>query len=207
MQTEKIYNGLLAQKLIEEFELRNFEGFYCETKEQAKQTILDMISPSALVSCGGSQTIQQIGLRDALHQGEYNFLDPLAVQGSGAMDEIAHRALQADYFIMGANAITEAGELVNMDGYGNRVASLIFGPKQVIVVAGLNKVEPTLEAAILRVKTYAARMVLLLFNQAYSSFAELDQAAQTAGSHLVVTNRAPVKGRIKVILVGESLGF
>ena len=108
---------------------------------------------------------------------------------------------------MSSNAIAATGELVNADGYGNRVAALIFGPKNVIVIAGINKVEPSLDAAILRTKNYTASMIMLKFKQDYSSFDELSEAAEMAGSHLVITSKSAVKGRIKVILVGESLGF
>ncbi len=90
---------------------------------------------------------------------------------------------------------------------GGRVGSLIFGPKNVIVIAGLNKVAPNLDAAILRAKSYAAPITMLIFNQDYSSFDELSKAAEGACSQLVVTSMSMTKDRIKVILVGESLGF
>lgn len=105
------------------------------------------------------------------------------------------------------NAISVTGELVNIDGYGNRVASLLFGPKNVIVIAGLNKVEPNLDAAILRAKSYAAPLTMLIFKRDYSFFDELSEAAKGANSHLVITSMSTTKGRITVILVGECLGF
>ena len=96
---------------------------------------------------------------------------------------------------------------MNIDGYGNRVASLIFGPKNVIVIAGLNKVVPNLDAAILRAKNYAAQMTLLIFKRGYSSFDELSKVAEGACSQLVITSMSTNKDRIKVLLVGECLGF
>ena len=87
---------------------------------------------------------------------KYRLLDPNAVTGSFEMDKIAHQALSADYFLMSSNAITEQGELVNADGYGNRVSALIFGPKNVIVIAGMNRVTPDIETALTRVKKFAA---------------------------------------------------
>jgi hypothetical protein len=135
-----------------------------------------MIPKDSLVSCGGSVTLDEIGLRIALKKEGYNFLDPKDAQGSIAKEKAAHQALSADYFLMSSNAISAAGELVNIDNIGNRVASLIFGPKNVIIIAGLNKVEPNLDAAILRVKNYAAPMTMLIFKQDYSSFDELSKA-------------------------------
>lgn len=201
------YNALLAQKVIEGLDKRNIDGVYCETKEEAVKKVLAMIPKDSLVSCGGSATLHEIGLRTALKIEGYNFLDPAEPKGSKAKDEAAHQALGADYFLMSANAIAQTGELVNIDGYGNRVAALIFGPKHVIVIAGINKVEPNLDAAILRAKKYAAAQICLIFKQDYATWDELAKAAEEADSHLVVTSKQAIRGRIKVILVGESLGY
>lgn len=203
----KCYNSLLAQKLIEEFEKRNIEGFYCESKEDALEKVLKMIPKDSMVSWGGSVTLQEIGLKAALKDGGYNFLDPAEPQGSKEKENAARKALSADYFLMSSNSIAVTGELVNIDGIGNRVAALCFGPKTVIIVAGLNKVEPNLDAAILRVKDYAAKMAVLAYKQDYTSYDELSKAAEGGCSQLVITQKSMFKGRIKVILVGESLGI
>ena len=207
MTLNQCYNALLAEKLMKEFGKRNFEGFYCKTKEDAINTIRDILPENALVSCGGSASLQEIGLIEVLTDGNYTFLNPNGAGNAADKDVIAHKALASDYYFMSANAISESGELVNTDGYGNRVGALIFGPKKVIVVAGLNKVESNLDAAINRVKTCAARKILLRFKQDYSSLEELSEAAEAACSQLVITGKSAIKGRIKIILVGESLGF
>jgi hypothetical protein len=207
MELRQCYNALLAEKLMVELKKRNMEGFYCETKEDALKKVLEMIPKDSLTSCGGSATLHEIGLHAALKNEGYNFLDPDGAQGSKAKDKVAHQALRADYYLMSSNAISVTGELVNIDGYGNRVASLIFGPKNVIVIAGLNKVAPNLDAAILRAKNYAAQNTLLIFKKDYASFDELSKVAADACSQLVITSMSMTKGRIKVILVGESLGF
>ena len=207
MKPKESYNALLAKKVIDKLMKRNIDGVYCEKKEDALKTALEMIPKGSMVSCGGSATLHEIGLQAALKKEGYNFLDPNDVQGAAAKEDMAHQALRADYYIMSSNAIAATGELVNMDGYGNRVASLIFGPKHVIIIAGINKVEPNLEAAILRVKNYVSSMIMLRLKQDYSSFDELSAAAEGAGSHLVVTAKSARKGRMKVILVGEALGF
>ena len=207
MTEQQCYNALLAQKLIVEFEKRNLEGYYCETKEEALKKTLELLPQDALISFGGSETLYDIGLREALKNKNYRLLDPNSVSGAMEMDKIAHQALNSDYFLMSSNAITEQGELVNADGYGNRVSALIFGPKNVIVIAGMNKIVPDLETAISRTKKYAARMILLKFKKNYPNFNELDNAAKGAVSQLVITSMSVVKGRIKVILVGENIGF
>lgn len=203
----EIYNALLAQKLMEELNKRNMEGYYCKTKKDALAKVLELIPKESTVSCGGSATLREIGLRKTLKDEGFNFLDPDDAQGGAAKEKVAHQALGVDYYLMSTNAIAASGELVNMDGIGNRAAALMFGPKNVIVIAGLNKVEPNLDAAILRAKNRAAMMTLLLFKQDYPSYDELARAAEGAYSQLVITPRSIFKGRIKVILVGESLGF
>lgn len=207
MKPKECYNALLAQKLIIELAKRNMEGFYCETKEDALKKILELIPKGSTVSCGGSATLHEMGLQASLKDKGYNFWDPDDAQGGLAKDKVAHQALGADYYLMSTNAISAAGELVNIDGYGNRVSALIFGPKNVVVVAGLNKVEPDLDSAILRAQKVAAPLTMLIFKQDYASLDELSLAAENACSQLVITSMSVTKGRIKVILVGESLGF
>jgi len=207
MTPKQIYNALLAQKLIEELKKRNIEGFYFETKEDALKKVLEMIPKDKIVSCGGSATLHEIGLHVALKNEGYNFLNLDDAQGSKAKDKVAHQALSSDYYLMSSNAISITGELVNIDGYGNRVSSLIFGPRNVIVIAGINKIEPNLDTAILRVKKYAAPITMLIFKRDYSSFDELSKVAEGACSQLVITSMSTNKDRIKVILVGECLGF
>jgi Uncharacterized conserved protein containing a ferredoxin-like domain len=207
MNPKECYNALLAQKLIEKFEKRNMEAYYCGTKEEALKKVLELIPKGSTVSCGGSATLREIGLRAALKNDGYDFLDPDDAQGGMAKDKVARQALSADYYLMSSNAVSAAGELVNIDGYGNRVSALIYGPKNVIVIAGLNKVEPDLDAAVIRARTYAAPMTMLIFKQDYSSFDELSKAAEAACSQTVITRMSMTQGRIKVILVGESLGF
>jgi hypothetical protein len=208
MMPRQSYNTLLAQKVIKEFNNRNIQGFYCETKEEALKKVLEIIPKNSVVSWGGSVTLNEIGLIDSLKNGEYNVLDPNAAIGGIEKDKIAHQALNSDYYLMSANAISATGELVNTDGIGNRVAALIYGPKNVIIIDGINKVEQNLEAAILRVKTESVPLVVLSYSKSeISSFEELLNKAQNACSQLVITTMSTFKDRIKVILVGESLGF
>ncbi|MDP4221875.1 MAG: lactate utilization protein [Bacteroidota bacterium] len=203
------YNALLAQKVIKEFKSRNIEGFYFETKEEALKKVIEIVPENSTVSWGGSVTLHEIGLLDALKNGRYNVLDASDRSKGGAeMDRIAHQAFSSDYYFLSSNAISATGELVNIDGIGNRVAALIYGPKNVIVIAGINKVEQNLEMAINRAKTRAASLGVLSYTKnEISSFEELLNKAQGTGSQLVITMMSVFKERIKVILVGESLGY
>jgi len=203
---KETYYGLLAQQLIAAFQQRNMAGCYCKTKEEALREILSMLQKEHVVSNGGSQTLWEIGFQDAMKSGGYHYLNAYDAEGAEAKAQLAREALSADYYFMSANAIAETGELVNIDGIGNRAAALLFGPKRVVVVAGLNKVAPTLEAAVTRAKTCASRLCLTLFRQDYASYGELSDLADKSGSHLVITSRSAIQGRIKIILVGEDLG-
>ncbi|MDR0839775.1 MAG: lactate utilization protein [Christensenellaceae bacterium] len=208
MQTpHSLYNQLLAQNLIANLAARNMEGFYCEGAEEARKKITELIPAGSSISCGGSATLHQIGLRAVLKNGDYRFLDPDDGKTGADKDAIAHEALGVDYYLMSSNAIAATGELVNADGYGNRVGALIFGPKKVIVIAGMNKVAPSLEDAIARVKTCAAPKTMLIFKRDYATLAQLQAAAELAQSQFVITHRAPIKGRITVLLIGEALGY
>ena len=202
------FNILLAKKVIEGLVQRNMEGYYCATKQEALDKVLSLIPCGSFVSSGGSKTLQELAIHSALEEGDYEYLNPKAQGSADKMDEAAHRALSSDYFLMSSNAVTEGGELVNIDGYGNRVSALIFGPKNVIVVAGMNKVVPTLDVAISRGRDHAAPLIMVSFNQdGYKDFDALVDSAHNACNQLVITSGSSIKGRIKVVLVGENLGF
>jgi LUD domain len=209
MTPKQIFNTLLAQKVIKELKNRKIEGIYLETREEALKKVLEIVPRNSTVSWSGSVTLQEIGLLDALKNGEYNVLDASdRSKGSTEMNRVAHLALNADYYFLSANAISASGELVNLDGIGNRTAALIYGPKNIIVIAGINKVEQNLDLAINRAKTIAAPLVTLSYsNNAISSFEELMSKAQGGVSQVVITSMSVLKDRIKVIIVGESLGF
>jgi L-lactate utilization protein LutB len=201
------YKTLLAEKLVNELTNHNFDACYCETKAAAVKKVLEWVPAGSTVAFGGSATLRELGLRDVLKTDDYSVLDPDDAQGGAAKAEIARQSMLSDVYLMSANAISLTGEIVNLDGIGNRVAALGFGPKSVIIIAGLNKVTPSLETAIERAKTVAAHQTLLLFNQQYPTYDALMEAAEKSYSHLVVTGMSILKGRIKVLLVGENLGF
>ena len=207
VDSRSLFTRLKAEKLIEELTRRNFEAYYYPKKADVLPGVLGLIPQGSVVSCGGSLTLKELGLISGLKAAGMDFLDPADAQGGKAKEEIARRALSADAYLMSANAIAMTGEIVTLDGIGNRAAALAFGPKSVLIVAGMNKVEPNLETAVLRARTEAAPLTLLSFRQDYATYDEVLRDAENSYSHQIITAKSTFKGRIKVILVGEDLGY
>jgi L-lactate utilization protein LutB len=203
------YNRLLAEKVIRGFTARNIEGHYCETASDAVEFVKGLIPTGSTVSWGGSATLEDIGLKKFFRGNpNYSVLDPKSAPNANERMEISRKAVNSDFFMMSANAIAETGEIVNIDGTGNRTSMLIFGPKNVIIVAGVNKIEMTLDNAILRAKTRAAALnVLTRSNVTPKSYEDLLKSAELIGKQIAITNSSGFPGRLKVILVGEDLGY
>ena len=157
-EMQKMYYDKRGPILVKNLKSRHFDAYYCSTKEEALEKALSLIPENDTVGWGGTVTCQQIGLIDAVRAGNYQVLDRDTCQTAQEREEMMRRCLLADTFLTGANALSMDGQMVNIDGNGNRVAAIVYGPKQVIVVAGMNKVEDTLEAAITRARTVAAPM-------------------------------------------------
>ena len=154
---------------------------------------------------------EQIGLMDAVKEGNYRAIDRAVCKTQEERDQCAIDCLRADVFLTGANALSLDGEMVNIDGSGNRVAAIIFGPKSVVVVAGMNKVMDDLDAAVNRARTVAAPMNQQRFqhpNPCTGTGTCADCKSQTCiCNHIVITRHCRPVGRIKFILVGEELGL
>lgn len=145
------------ERLLKNLKNNNMKGFYVKTREELINKIKQLIQEESLIGVGDSMTLFETGIIDLLRHGDYNFLDKYKENLSRVeKDKIYSDTFSADSFLCSTNAITEKGELYNIDGYGNRVAAMIFGPKQVIVVAGINKIVKNLEEAKSRVKNIAA---------------------------------------------------
>ena len=212
MQSPKeIYYENLADSLIEQFSRRQIEGYYAKDKEEAKDIACRFLTPGCTVAWGGSATLSEIGLIDAIRSSDCVIYDRFAPETPEEKREMFGKIATADYYFMSSNAITLDGQLVNIDGHGNRVASLIHGPQNVIVIAGMNKVTADIDNAIKRVHHFAAPPNAARLNLK-------TQCAETGKCHnclspdcicdqIVITRRSFIPGRIKVILVGESLGF
>lgn len=208
LEPTKNYYEKRAQVLIKNLKSRQFDAVYCESREQALEKALELIPKGAVVGWGGAISAQQIGLLDAVHSDDYRAIDrdqaPDRVQ---AMRE----CLLSDVFITGANALSLDGQMVNIDGMGNRVAAICYGPKSVIVIAGMNKVADTLEEAVNRARTVAAPMNKQRFPSetpclVTGSCADC-KAPGCICNQIVITRNCRPAGRIKFIIVGEELGF
>lgn len=203
-------NAILGATLVKKLKARAFDAYYCATKEEALAKALELIPKEDVISWGGSVTIAEIGLLDYVRK-NFRCIDRDTAKTPEERMEIMRQGLLCDTFLMSTNAMTVDGELVNIDGNGNRCAAMIYGPKQVIVVAGLNKVTKTLHSALDRAHETAASINVQRFGAktpcGLTGVCADCNSAETICNYIVVTRRSKPAGKIKVILVGENLGF
>lgn len=204
----KSRNTLLGKSLVKTFTANGFEVCYCETKEEACHRALTYISEKSTVAWGGSMSIFDCGLVEKLKSGNYKTVDRSEYED---IRKAYIDTFNSDTYIMSANAVSAKGELVNIDGTGNRLSALCFGPKQVVVIVSLNKVMPDLDSAIKRAKSVAAPINVQRF--------PLNTPCMETGvcsschcedcicAQILVTRFCRPKGRIKIIFCGEDLGF
>lgn len=210
-QMQKDYFDKRANVLLRNLHSRHYDAYYCETGEQALEKALELIPEGSSVGWGGALSAQQIGLLDAVRAGNYTAIDRDAVSDPAEKKKIMKQALLADVFITGANALSLDGQMVNIDGNGNRVAAMVYGPESLIVIVGMNKVCDSLEAAVNRARTVAAPMNMQRFNlqtpcKATGVCADCKSPDSICNQMLITRNSKPA-GRIKIILVGQALGF
>lgn len=200
-----------AGSIIAALNKRNMQGYYCRTKEECRELVLSMINEGASVTWGGSESIKECGIIKAVSEcGRYNVLDR-AKYAPEEMKDYYKEAFCADYYLMSTNAITLDGELVNIDGNGNRVSSLIFGPERVILVVGMNKVVSKIDEACDRVRNIASPPNTIRLNKntpcAKTGKCGDCMCDDCICNQIVITRRSREGDRIHVVLVGESLGF
>jgi L-lactate utilization protein LutB len=211
------YWQIRLKHVKESLERNNFEAFIAENAEAAKQIMKEEILPKLkdikTISRGDSLTFEATGMLEVIEKNTtFDFLDPFE---KGLTDEEIYergrQALLTDLFFTGTNALTETGILVNLDGWGNRVAGLTFGPKNVIVAVGRNKIVPDLESAMYRIKDYAAPINAMRFKTktpcVKTSFCMDCKSQDRICSTWTITEKSFPKGRVKVILINEELGF
>lgn len=190
---------------------RFFEAYFVPTKEEILPKVLELIPPENSVSWGGSMTLESLGIKDALKERGYTLIDRDTASNPDDRRELMIKALSAGTFLMSANAITEKGELFNIDGAGNRVAALCCGPKNVLVIAGINKVVRDMEEAYKKVRTFTAPVNAQRFCKTTpcSVTGECGDCInlESICAQFVETRISRPKGRIKVILAGENLGI
>lgn len=203
----------LANTMIQNFQKRNIEAFYCEDSESAVELAMRMMEDANTISFGGSETLEETGLLDAIRNSSHEvvLVERNAAKTPAEKKEIFLKSMASDYFLMSSNAITIDGELINIDGNGNRVACLIHGPEHVIIVAGMNKVVADVESGIARVRNVsapanAARLGTKTPCGATGHCGNCD-SPDCMCCQIVVTRHSRHTGRIKVILVGETLGY
>ena len=204
-------NRKLGKSLVKALKARHFEACYCTDIEEAKQKLIEWIPQEDTVAWGGSQTLAEIGAQEMLRARGQVLIDRDTAKTPEERNTLMRQALTADTFLMSSNAITEDGQLVNMDGNGNRAAALVYGPRQVIVVAGLNKVAKDLDAAIARVRgtaapTNAQRFPVNTPCKITGVCADC-KSPDCICANMVITRLSKPAGKIKVILIGEMLGM
>jgi len=200
-----------ASTIIKNLEKRNMKGYYCETAADARQLVQSLIPKHATVTNGGSETLVETDIMELLQSEDYQFIDRKSARTPEESRTLYGQIVTSDYFLTSTNAITMDGELINVDGNGNRVACLIQGPSHVLVIAGMNKVSPTLEDGIRRVRNIAAppNAIRVGANTPCSRTGQCHdcQSPDCICCQTVITRRSRHKDRIAVILIGETYGF
>lgn len=204
-------NELLAKKVIAGLKSRNMTGYYAKTKDEALKTALSIIEENSAVSWGGSMTIEEIGLKQAVCNGNYTVYNRDICKTPEEKREAELNAFRSNYYLTGCNAITEDGILVNIDGNANRVAAIAYGPEHVIMVIGMNKITKDLDSAISRARNVAAPINTQRFPvntpcKTTGSCVNCN-AADTICNEILVTRHSGHSNRFHIILVNDTLGF
>ena len=211
MTPQELRNERLAQTMIKNLKRRHIEGYYCPTAEEAVKKVSELIADGSSVTWGGTMTVRDLRIPDALRsRGTLEVLDRDLAETAEEKLAIYLKAFTADVYLTSANAISEDGVIVNIDGNGNRVAAITWGPKKVIFVVGLNKVAQTVEAALARVRSTASPTNAARFD--VNTPCQTDGVCHNCNSTDCICNyvhflRNSPNGRHQVVLVGESWGY
>lgn len=211
MNAKEQYYENAANTIIKNLEKRQMEGYYCRTSEDAVKKALELMPTGSSVGWGGSMTLTESGLMDAVKNGDYVIHDRETAKTKEEQKEMYAKILNSDFFLMSTNAITLDGQLVNIDGRGNRISFLCYGPEQVVIIAGMNKVEADVDSAMKRVRNVASPKNTVRLNK-HTPCAATGKCGDCLSpdcicAQMLVTRFSIVPGRIKVILVGEELGY
>ncbi|EPY2278327.1 lactate utilization protein [Clostridium sporogenes] len=201
-----------VERTIKNLNRRNMEGYYINSIDQLFQRLKALIPKGSIVGVGDSMTLFETGVIDFLRSGNFNFLDKYQDKlTSDEKREIYIKNFSTDTFICSTNAITESGELYNIDGNGSRVAPIIYGPKQVILIVGINKIVKNIEEAESRVRSYAAPIDAKRLNKdtpcTKLGYCVDCKSPNRICNDFVVIRGQFIKGRIKVLILGKSLGY
>ena len=201
-------NELLAQTVIKGLQSRNMSGYYAASREEALSIALSLIPEGSTATMGGGVSVHDIGLVDALKNGNYSFIDR---DDYADKREAALLAYDADVFLASCNAVTSDGVLVNIEGNSNRVSAIAHGPKKVIFIVGMNKVCDDVDGAMKRARNVAAVTNAQRFNISTpcskTGTCMNCKSPDTICCQFLITRYSRHAGRIHVILVNDNLGF
>ncbi len=211
MGVRETRNEALGARVVRALESRNMEAYYVKSEEEALQKALDLIPEGSSISWGGCMSAQEIGLLDAVRSGNYEVLDRGTKKTREEEEEVMHQALDCDVFLGSANALSEDGILVNIDGNANRVAAYSYGPKTVLLIVGMNKVVKTEADAMSRAKNEAAPINAQRFGIdtpcVKNGTCSDCKSPQCICCQILITRYSRAPKRMKVILVDAALGF
>ena len=211
MNPKKQYYENAAKTVIQNLEKRSIKGYYCPDSESVLKKVMELIPEGASVGWGGSVTLDQTGIKNAVIEGNYEVYNRDTAKTPEEQKKVYRQICGCDYYLLSTNAITLSGELVNMDGRGNRVAFLCFGPENVIVVAGMNKLVTDVEEGMKRVRNMAAPPNCVRLNRntpcAVTGKCADCLSPDSICASMVITRKSMIPGRITVLLVGEELGY
>ena len=201
----------LAATVIKNLEKRQMEGYYAPDKGAALELLKSLIPEGSTIGYGGSVSLSEVGALAAFDTQNYKLIKREEAKTEEDTARVFREILFSDFFLMSSNAITVDGELVNVDGRGNRIAFLAYGPKNVILVCGMNKIAADVDSAIKRIKTLAAPANAVRLNRstpcAITGICGNCQSPDCICANTIIPRRSHIKGRVKVVLVGEELGF
>ena len=207
---QKYYENV-ANTIIKNLGKRQIEGFYCENSTSAVKKALEIIPQNSSIAWGGSMTLLETGLMDAIKNGDYKIIDRDIATNLEEERKIYSDICSCDFFLMSTNAITLDGELINIDGKGNRVSFLCFGPQNVLIMTGLNKVVSDIKSGFKRIHDIASPPNAIRLNRktpcAITGKCENCYSPDCMCGQFVITRRSSIPKRIKIILIGKELGY
>lgn len=212
MNPKQAFYETQAATIIKNFARRQIAGYYCATKAEAVQKASELVAPQDTVSFGGSMSLSESGVMDMLKaRDDIRLIDRSLAKTPEETKQAYRDSFSADCYFMSSNAVTLDGELVNIDGNGNRVAALIYGPDKVVLIVGMNKITASVEDALRRIRNTATPPNCIRLNKktpcAATGVCSECFGADCICSQIVITRRSGTPGRIHVLLTGEELGY
>jgi len=202
----------LISNLLKNFFHRNMKGYFVENKKELMDLIEELVPEKSTIGCGDSMTLEECRLYDFFRNGNFDFKDKYR---KGITKEEKQKIyienFSVDTFISSANAITEDGKIFNIDGNGSRVAPIIYGPKQVLIIVGINKVVPKIEDAIKRARQIAAPLDAIRLNKktpcsTLRYCVDCKSPDRICNSFVAIEGQF-IKDRVKIIIINENLGY